>query len=122
MFFISAGDTQAPVFDAELLKDAVRARWPDASWDEIPEGNYSHEWSIPRARRAVECRLDRERKTIVVDAEIDDAVDVALWIGTLVPERKELYFFDEQNTALVPLTPDTRADEVLSAFDGSAAG
>jgi hypothetical protein len=118
MFFLSAPHSATPVFDANTVKDALGSRWPGLSWHERPAGgHYAYEWTVPTAPRELDGRIDRDGKTIVFDGELDDAVDAALILRRPVPEETDVFFYDELNTAVIPITPATEPSEVIAEFE-----
>jgi hypothetical protein len=118
MYFLSSGERREPVFDPDAVSQAVRSLWPYATVSERSDdaGSYTHVWSVRTGGDVIEVRLNRRRDTVVVDADLADAAELAVAVRRALGSGPELVLFDEQNTAVVPVGETTSTSEIVAAF------
>ena len=102
-------------------------RWPNLSIQDVNEGNRLFTWEIPKMKfAALEGYLDATRRVLILDGDIRDCAEFAVWYRQLISETCELVFYDEGYTGSVTLGPDTSVNEITAPFlgfgrEGSAA-
>jgi hypothetical protein len=105
-----------PVDDFERQ---IRARWPDARIRLLAAREYEPnalEWEVQMTHNLLVGKFAREGTYIVLDGDIHDCAEVAVWFREIVPDVQPLIFFDEGYTAQVDLHRGMNPAEVAAPF------
>jgi hypothetical protein len=96
----------------------LRRRWPDVEVTPVEDPSRFHgiEWRIQVGERKVEGALSRDGRALILEGDIEDVADIAVWFRSLVPEGQPLLFYDEGYNVDVPLSQKTEASEIVRAF------
>ena len=60
--------------------------------------------------------LSRDGQAVVLEGDIEDCAEVALWLRHIVPEDQPLLFYDEGYGAEVSLMTRTSKEEIVRPF------
>lgn len=102
------------------LVRSLKARWPDVEvgQDTSPDRPHRVEFSLNIEGSVVDGALDHEGEALILDGELKDCVELALWFRSLVPASQELIFCNEGFSPWRALTPVTTKSEILGSFEG----
>lgn len=118
-FFVSPAEriSSPLVTPADFQREAL-ARWPSARFELLanPESPYAFDWKIDMASRVLSGSYAKQGDTIVMQGDVADCAQIALWYRSLVPEQQSLIFYDENYSASVELRTETPAEEIMKTF------
>lgn len=122
-YFIATSDEQGNgsegwSLDSKEFADALNARWPEISISHIEdvERDYSLEWSLTIGDTPIEGMLDRNGRVVILDGDVADCAEFALWYRSIVPNDQELQFFDEGYSGDIEIKHDTTKQELIDAI------
>jgi hypothetical protein len=92
--------------------------WPEAVVTPVDDPSRFHgiEWRIQTGKGEVEGALSRDGRVLILEGDIEDVAQVAIWFRSLVPAPQPLLFYDEGYNVDVALGPETKAEDVVTAF------
>lgn len=118
-FLISTAAPSGWSLDADDLRRRIAERYPGAQvrGPDSAADAYQLHWTIPtHSGIPLEGALDREGDGLVLDGDVDDAAEFAIWIRSQAPKGSALLFYDEGYTASVEVGPDTPAADLVTPF------
>lgn len=95
----------------------LEERWPRAEVREIrnpARKNYSHEWKIRENGHVLEGKFDQSQSAVVLDGNLEEAAAFAAWFRSLVPDERDLLFYDEGLSIQVPLDAGITAGSIIA--------
>ncbi|OQW91956.1 MAG: hypothetical protein BWK78_03075 [Thiotrichaceae bacterium IS1] len=81
-----------------------------------PQRAYSLEWIILQNQFRLEGRLERNGQSVVLDGQLPDCAQFALWLRTLIDPQYKLFFYDQGYSADIELREGTTATEIINRF------
>jgi len=118
-FFVSPAERiGAPLVTPADFQREILARWPFARFELLAsmESPYAFDWQIDMAGGTVSGAYAKQGDTIVMEGDVFDCAQIALWYRRLVPPQQLLIFYDEIFSASIELRAETLADEIMRAF------
>jgi hypothetical protein len=94
----------------------IQRRWPGAAVSASPGEWRAMEWTAATPRGECQFALTRQGQALLLEGDIEDCAEVALWFRSLVPSDITLLFYDEAFNADVSLHSTTTVDEIIRPF------
>lgn len=118
-YFVAARRTEWSADVAELKKQLIRL-WPTIRISELGDDSHrSLDFEVQMPNSLVVGGVDRAGRCLIVEGELEDCVELALWFRRIVPAAHEVLLFDEGYSWSVPLRPATSKIEVIRAVNAS---
>lgn len=118
-YFISPPE-ESPTWSIDLngFVARIRDRWPEAQVQRIesPESYHAVESEVEMAHGPMSLALSRDGQAVILEGDIEDCAELALWVRQMVPEEQPLLFYDEGFGADVSLTMRTSKEEIVRPF------
>jgi len=104
--------------DLSMFVAQILDRWPDAPVRRIdsPENFHAVESEIAMEHGPVWLALSRDGLIVILEGDIEDCAELALWVRQFVAEDQPLLFYDEGYGADVSLTTRTSKEEIVRPF------
>ncbi len=110
-------ETDFKIEQAQLI-NALKAEWSNIDIQTIvnPERAYSLSFRIPLTNDILEGRLERAGQCVVLEGDVRDCAQFALWLRSQLDSKHKLLFYDEAYSADVELGSETTAHEIIKCF------
>ncbi len=98
------------------LQRALEGRFNSISVAQVEAANRLLEWSIETSSGILEGGLDTDGNAIILDGDLSDCAEFAVWLRSLVPTSQALVFYDEDYSADIELTLRTNTADIILMF------
>jgi len=117
-YLISPAEPTALKIERDPLVKQLQAQWQPIEIRPIDQLQraYSLEWTIFINQRRLEGLLERNGQSIVLDGQLPDCAQFALWLRALIDPQYQLFFYDQGYSADIELREGITATEIIHRF------
>jgi len=117
-YFISPPEKTNLKIDSAQLINRLKAEWPNIDIQHLdnPERAYSLSFRISIKNSILEGSLERTGQSVVLDGDVRNCAQFAIWLRSLVDRKYKLLFYDEAYSAEVELGSETREHDIIKRF------
>jgi hypothetical protein len=115
-YFVSPPDKTDLKIESAQFINRLKADWQNIDIRATDNQDYSLEWIIPIKNRRLEGSLERTEPCVVLDGDVRDCANFALWFRSLVERKYRLFFYDQAYSADIELREKTTIDNIMKLF------
>jgi hypothetical protein len=116
-YFISTREQTGWRLDADELLNALKRHWPEVRvTSDRADQHRLLAFELPLKYSTLYGHLDASGDAVVVDGDVRDAANLAVWLRSFVPDPVQLLLWDEGYTADVAITGSASATELAHVF------
>jgi len=117
-YYVSPPEETDLAIEPYSFANNLRRHWPSADVQMIdnPQSIRALEWTLPLDKGVLRGSLHQTGQVVVLDGDVEDAAEFALWVRTLVPIEYTLLFYDEGYSTAVELRLGMTVEEIANSF------